>query len=392
VQKYIFILGRSYELCRVELEAVFKALGADYRVEYFSGQILVITSQGIDYKVVGKKLAGIVKIAKISGESELNLEKLEKGLGDLLIGDQKERIEFGLSFFNYKISLSDFRHLIFSIKKALKDNGFSVRAVLPKNGFELSSVVVAKQKLKELIIAKVDSKFIIGETVWVQDFELWNKKDYGRPISVIKAGMLPPKVARMMVNLRLLGGMKSDNKIMLDPFCGVGTILAEGLASGLTVIGSDNLPSQVENTRRNLDWFKKEFKIDSDYKLVACEAENISNKLSKPVDFIVTEPYLGPLELGEKKLDIKKINKIVDQLEDFYIKCFINWQKILVEGGVVVIALPSYDLSYLNRGEIRVKRVIDNREKLGYNLIAGPLVYSREKAVVRRNIYILKRI
>ena len=35
----------------------------------------------------------------------------------------------------------------------------------------------------------------------MQDFEQWGARDYGRPSRDAVRGMLPPKLARMMVNL-----------------------------------------------------------------------------------------------------------------------------------------------------------------------------------------------
>lgn len=72
------------------------------------------------------------------------------------------------------------------------------------------------------------------------------KRPYFKPIS------LDPRVARAMANLAC-----PDGGALLDPFCGTGGILMEGLGSGLQVFGSDADSRMVWGSRENLEWGQK---------------------------------------------------------------------------------------------------------------------------------------
>ena len=93
---------------------------------------------------------------------------------------------------------------------------------------QLSHVEVLK---KNLVENKAEVLFCVGkEETWVANhravhnpFE-FQKRDIYKPIQRKIFGM-PPRLARIMVNLSAC----TPGKVLLDPFCGVGTILQEAL-------------------------------------------------------------------------------------------------------------------------------------------------------------------
>lgn len=351
---YAFILGNTPELSISEIESTVP-FNSKQRLD---NEILEISSDEIIPEKLINKLGGTVKIAQYLGDYNNNLIQYF----DPPAGGSK-KIEFGISQYNTNINI---KKLSQELKKHLPRSRF----VLPKNNI-LSSVVVKKQKLLELVIVKNK----IFKTVAVQDFEDWNKRDYGRPAADPKAGMLPPKVARMMVNIA-----KVKNGTILDPFCGVGTILSEALIMGINVIGADISPKAVQFSRKNLDWIKKEYKTDNKYDILVKDAKLIS---LKSVDAIVTEPYMGPINPTRDT-----IGGIIKNLEDLYMGCFLNWRSLLKKGGSIVMAFPSFNFSGL---EFSVKSPIDKLHELGYTFCRGPITYSRPQAVVKRNIYVLTK-
>lgn len=303
--QYLFILGNAPELAEEELLSVLP--NRDLSPATFN------------------LLGGTVKVAEIFSGSIA--EKLTEGK------NINERIIFGLSG---EVNIHDTKE----VKEELESLGFKARFVLPKAGEnELSSVVVTKQKVSEI--------YAIGgikaQTIWVQDWQDWGRRDYGRPAVDAHIGMLPPKVARMMINI-------SGGQTILDPFCGVGTILAEALTIGKQVFGSDINPAQIAKTKKNLEWLGKTCPLQ------VADARKI---IVPPVDAIVTEPFLGPAD-----------PKVLEQL---YLDCLKHWQKILKPHGRVVIALPF---------------VLDKTKVMGYSFVTGPFLYSRPQAKTRRHIYI----
>lgn len=303
------ILGNSPELAREELKSLLK-----FNEINFSPPVLTLET---DDEIPFDRLGGTIKVAV-----EANL-------------DESVTTDFGISDYTGKID-------ILSLSKKIKAET-GKRYVLPREGKILSSVVVKKQKLTELIFTDAG----IFKTIWVQDFEAWNVRDYGRPAVEAHIGMLPPKVARQMLNI-------ANGKTILDPFCGVGTILTEGLELGLNVIGSDIDSRQIERARKNLEFFGK------DAPLYVCDARKIKEKIP-PVDAIVTEADLGP-RLG---------------LEQLYAGCLLNWKSLVKPGGRVVMALPS-------------TAVVDKAMGMGYILDAGPFIYARPQAKIKRNILVFR--
>jgi len=278
---YLFIFGNSPHLSQAELSIFFP------NHTLISSDVAKIEGD-VDPSLWIARLGGTVKIAKVIA----HLSVLDpKSIADCLRNNSTQRISFGVSSYsnNFRVRST----FLQQVKDELVARGISARFVAPKGGNILSSVVVAKQELIELVVVGKEGDWTIGETIAVQDFEEWNKRDYGRPAADPKAGMLPPKVARMAVNLA------GEPKVLLDPFCGMGTILGEALLMGWSVFGSDISAEVIEKTRKNLEWLEgsdtstKKYPIlpvismeGSDTSMGKGNAENISDGFGDAFEFI----------------------------------------------------------------------------------------------------------
>lgn len=407
--EYIFILGNAGKLCAVELEQVLKSEKIFYKILSSTEQIFIInTNCELDAPGLLKILGGTVKIAKIF--QHLSSKKyLTSEISSLLKKIAAAKIIFGLSWHDKETHnhSNDIYQYSGEIKKKLEEQKFSARYVLPKENNELSSVVITKQKIKEIIIYQDGALFVLAETLGVQNFADWNKRDYQRPIAAPDKGMLPPKVARMMINIARGFYFNSNNKelTLLDPFCGMGTILAEALLLDIRVIAVDKDQKAIDGSKKNLEWLCLNYNLENKWETILADATHLSEKLERnTIDLIVTEPYLGPLIESDNRKQITVnnelitkegkivtpgyIERIIDGLERLYTGCLKDWSKILTKDGIAVIILPSY---LFNNREFFVKKVVDNCEKLGYSIEVGPLPYSRPLAIVKRNIYILRK-
>jgi tRNA G10 N-methylase Trm11 len=280
------------------------------------------------------------------------------------------------------------------MKEILATYGISGRFVMSKDD-ELSSVTVAREHIRELVLVQTNGSWIVGKTLAVQQFAQWAQRDYGRPFSDPKSGMLPPKVARMAVNIAL--GQHASGRVLYDPFCGMGTILAEALMRGATVLGSDQASDAVSKTKANLDWLvartpSASYRSENIFVSDATHASTVVAPNS--VDAIVTEPFMGSsgiaqsLIQGDNRDIAKHVKDTIRGLEKLYIGCFKDWLPILKDGGKVVIALPVYAVK---QREFFVKKVIDTLGVLGYTTVAGPIEYSRPQAVVRRRFFVFQK-
>ncbi len=403
MSRYVFVLGYAKELCLAELTAVLTPFSP--RIEILSsGLILAETQKPLEAASLQNTLGGTVKIGELISETpNLSAEVFFVLLRNFQASGK--RITFGLSF--YSPPSVDPHRLAQEIKDELASKHIPCRYILAKQGNELSSVVVFKNQLLEfLLIFKKDVGWMIAKTISVQDPDNWNSRDYGRPHASPKSGMLPPKVARMMVNIAMSnisakGGQKSKNKFtLLDPFCGMGTILAEAVLLGIKVIGSDKSKEVAAKAQKNLEWLTRMYQLgkEAKFQVLISDAGHIAEKFDKnSVDIIVTEPFMGRVYSKKETSLIQKgrpigvleIRNTLKGLEKLYKGAFKNWRGILRRDGIVTMAFPEIDFG---GQKYSVKSLVDTCENLGYTRVQGPLDYGRPQAVVRRKIYVFKKL
>lgn len=374
VKPTLFLFGRTPDLSYLELSSIFPT------ARRISPEAAIL-EQPVDYQNSIAILGGTVKVAEVVG---LISELTESALLETVLRECKDRhITFGIS------GVGGIRvpsGLTSSLKKMLTDRGITSRFVTTKHDEALSSVVVAKQHVTEFVVLKTGDTIILGVTRAVQDFEDWNKRDFGRPASDPKAGMLPPKVARMIVNIAL--PHRTDyHPTLLDPFCGSGTIVQEALLRGAAAVGSDISEKAIEHTQKNITWLKHTYPETASLftKLFVADATHLSKHIVKEsIDAIATEPYMGEVYPGKEK----NIKNILKGLEKLYIGSLREWATLVKPGSRVVMATPAY---VTKRGMMRVKNVIDRCEILGYTLLTGPIEYSRPQAIVKREFYVFEK-
>lgn len=378
---YLFIPGRTplltlHELYSMLPDASIRDLGAAY---------LVTVPDQLSEESLINELGGTVKIARVVGRTA-NITGSEL-ITYLTPETPGLRITFGISWYGMQ-SKDEYLH---EIKDGLAASGIVSRYVTGHGNEPLSSVVIAKDRVTELIIVRDNDDFIIGRTRAVQDFEQWGERDMGRRFADARAGMLPIKVSRMVVNIAL--GKNARGKSLLDPFCGMGTIVNEAAMRGAYGRGSDVSGIAIEKAKQNVRSI--EDKVPSGTHLpefFVADATHVSEYIApSSIDAVVTEPYMGPTSLGDSKKAVnfsaEKIKNVLKGLGKLYIGSLNEWRKILKPGGIVIIAIPVYSIG----GRMfSVKNTVDRCENLGYTRLVGPIEYSRPLATVRRNFYILR--
>ena len=378
-----FIFGRTPHLSLLELQSFYPK--AAPLIEGVS-----IVSEDVDSQKMIHLLGGTVKIVDIvSKMPELDTDLL---FSELVTHVQDRHITFGISAYG-RAHVT--QAILTACKKLLSARGISARYVETKQNETLSSVVISKQQVTELVVIGDATEYWIGITRAVQDFEDWNARDFGRPAPDPKAGMLPPKVARMIVNIALAGSSPASDRhpMLLDPFCGVGTIVAESLLRGANTVGSDISEEAVANAKKNLEWLRRQYSsIDPLYaNIIVADATHLSGHVaSGSIDAIATEPFMGETVDSKdvSKLTPDKVKNVLKGLEKLYIGALREWASLLKPKARVVMAMPVY---MIHRRILRVKNVVDRCESLGYTLLTGPIEYSRPQAVVRREFYIFQK-
>jgi len=379
---YFFILGSHPLISQAEIQALFPQDKGEILVNHV---FLLTTDQEIDAQKLIRQLGGTIKIGVIDGElkdfRKLGVLERIKKIINPITKDTVGKFNFGFSDYanSGKINFSE---LGMEIKKYLKLQGINCRWVVSREKI-LSSVVVEQNKLishgAEIVFITKSKQIIVGHTLAVQPFKELSYRDYGRPQRDDLSGMLPPKLAQIMINLsRIL----KDN-VILDPFCGSGTIITEAMLMGYqNIIGSDVSEKAVIDTNNNIKWIKEKFKTNNKkietYKLSATEL----TKKIKPhtIGAIITEPYLGP------QRGYQDINKTIIELEKLYSQSIGEFKKVLKPQGTIVMIWPMF----LTRNNNKQTYLKINPNITGFKRNKEPLVYGRPGQKVWREIVILK--
>ncbi len=426
--QYAFVLGRVYTLSLAELFSYFKTQGIEISIVDCSPEVLIVEVEAqLDVQKIQKALGGVVKILRIidvvkKREADSinfaleNYFKPSKIKTDFL-KNTKGKIQFGVSVYLLDSTVRAFgepKRVGMFIKRAMQDGGSSIRLVIPEfNSLTLASVVVTKNMLLEkgaeiCVLASTEHVYV-AKTIVVQDFEDYGRRDYQRPIRDDKQGMIPPKVAQIMLNF----AETKPGETMLDPFAGIGTIVQEGVLLGYRMLGSDINPVAIAGSETNLEWFRNRYKIPKGkFHVETADAKEVSKLVEnlikigafKSISGIVTEGYLGPMY--GKYPPRPEIDANFKELEELYTASFQDFLKFLPSGGKVVICLPAYK----NRDEYAMFPTLDFITKLGYNnvdlvpsILADSMpflkltdrktaIYDRKDQVVAREIVIFEKI
>jgi tRNA G10 N-methylase Trm11 len=429
--QYAFVLGRVYTLSLAELLAALpKLYTGEIKILEVSFEVLIIeTSTPLDVEKMQHALGGTIKILKIldfvkkrDGDSVnfalRNYFKPSKIKTDYL-KNQSGKIQFGVSIYLLDKALNEQaqgepKRLGMFIKRAMQDSGSSIRLVLPEfTALSLASVVVTKnlllQKGAEICVIVGVDRLYVGKTVAVQDFEDYGRRDYQRPVRDEKQGMLPPKVAQIMLNLAKVGSAD----VILDPFCGVATLVQEGVLLGFRMLGTDINPKAIAASEKNLEWFRNRYKVSPGrYHVEVSDALAVNHVIEtlgklgafKKVSAIVTEGYLGPMYATyPKKPEIEANFK---QLETLYRAAFEEFSKFLDKGSRVVICLPAYKHSLLGYAPMPS---LDFATGFGYNLVdiippevtkqfpflkltdRNTVIYDRKNQIIAREIVVFEK-
>ncbi len=266
-------------------------------------------------------------------------------------------------------------------KRRLKEEGINVRIINKKGEPILSSASIYHNKLlsngQEFVFFATEKQIYIGETASSQNPDDWSFRDMARPWRDAKNGMLPPKLARMMVNLSGLQG-----GVLLDPFCGSGTTLMEAGLLGFTLIGSDISEKALYQTDNNLTWLNEKGYEIGEVELHHTKASHAHLLISQPVDAIVTEPFLGTPRQGTESLE--QVREQVADLEHLYKESFAGLRNILNPGARLVIANPVHLLGTTEIEPNTPKILMD----LGYTFdkSSSNLLYKRDNQFVARRL------
>ena len=359
--QYLAVLGRQKEISLAELEALFND------VQIISDGLAVFTSKRMPEI---SRLGGTLKVA----------EKIKTPVLEFLAGFPDGKITFGVSDYSKKASKKSANLEAMKLKKILVRHGRSVRVVANTDAIlgtatSLHNGLYGKSPRKaELIKIESDWYRVIG----VQDIDAYSRRDQARPARDAKVGMLPPKLAQILINLC---GCLPKGSCVLDPFCGTGVVLQEALLMGYRAYGTDISERMIEYTEKNLKYF--DF---SDFKLEVGDAT--SCEWSK-IDAVACEGYLGkPMSRMPSEVELKEQKQECGSIVLGFLK---NLLPQIKSGTPVTIAMPAW---LTETGKYSRLLILDEIKDMRYNVSnksCEGLLYHREGQIVARDIIILRK-
>ena len=377
IYSHIALLGRQPELGLVELESILGAEG----VEAFGRQSAVLAA-GPDIDSLG----GVQKLGRIiyQGPAADLVTVLDIKL--LPVYDKKTPI--AVSFYGLRATTRFVLSTGLELKNRLRHEGRSIRLITPTAG---TAATVAQLKHNrvledgfELMVVLSKQEMIIALTQQIQNIDWYSRRDYDRPARSAKVGMLPPKLAQILINT-------TSAPMVVDPFCGTGVIPQEALLLGRSALGSDLSPEMTSASTQNLTWLQEQRPQVTGFWQVMPPTDARLFKLPKTECAIVSEGYLGPNMIHEPATP--QLAAVKAELRGLYLESLAAWAPQLASGAQVALCVPAWrqgkTWSYLN--------VIDALPGLGYTMkvfkhAPERLLYARDDQIVGRQLLLIRKI
>jgi len=200
---YVAILGRQPALGVAELERVFGAKS----VTVVSDQAVCVNSEYLDVQRFG----GIPKAGQIVVNIPKNdWQKVSNKIIQLYVdklSSSTSKITLGISVYGFNIDAYVVQKTGIILKQKLKKLGINLR-LIPNSDPALNSAVshhnklgLSPNKIELLIVRANDGTIVIAESTGSQNITAYAQRDQNRPKRDTFVGMLPPKLAQIMINL-----------------------------------------------------------------------------------------------------------------------------------------------------------------------------------------------
>lgn len=349
--------------------------------------------------------------------------------------DHQSKITLGISTYNIDVKPHEIQKLGLSIKGGLKKRNTSLR-LIPNTDSALSTATshhnklgLSPNKIELLIVKSSSGKIIVASSTGSQNITAYANRDQARPKRDAFVGMLPPKLAQIMINLATgqlvdsnLHAVSDKNQYqrkaenndetkkpllpttyglqptssdlrptILDPFCGTGVILQEAALMGYSVYGTDLSDKMIRYSRDNLNWLIDSHHIQFEWYLHVDDA--MTAKWRQPISAVVCESYLGqPFSAPPSPAKLTEVTKNCNHIIIEFLK---NIRDQIETNTPICIAVPAWRDS---RGGFTHLPIVDNLARFGYkphefmNISQNDLLYYREDQIVAREILLITKI
>lgn len=366
MKKYVAVLGRQPLISVAELESLF-------------GEVQRLAPGLAEFRAAEKpdvrRLGGTLKIAE-----EVRLPELWQKL------PAEGKITLGVSDFSRGASAYLAQKEALKLKRNLVKTGRSVRVVPNKTAALSSATSIHNHLFSETKIEILKNGGRYYRVIGVQDIEGYVERDRKRPARDAKVGMLPPKLAQILINL--CGELPKGARV-LDPFCGTGVVLQEAALMGYVPYGTDLSERMVKYSEKNLEWLAERASLTS---FEVAEGDATSYQWTAPIDAVACEGYLGPpMSLAPAEIKLRQAKQECGAIILGFLK---NLAGQIRAETPVVMAIPAW---LRPDGSYERLNLLDEISNLRYNVCSfknlgqKDLLYHREGQVVAREIIVLRK-
>lgn len=372
------ILGRQPDISYAELLSLYPG-----KVSRLNEQCAQINADNVSLDRLGGsiKLGQLLTKIPLVPAQDLAKHLCTTDIAEAIATSSEGKLNFGLSLYDVKLSKAQQEALGLEVKKCFKKLGRNSRYIASKGQLTAAQIIHNNLLTKgaDIWVVRNSDSYYIATTTAIQDIAAYGERDHGRPARSAKVGMLPPKLAQIMINL----AAPQAGYRLLDPFCGTGVILQEATLLGLKAYGSDIEPKLIAMSQQNAEW------LGSKWDLEIGDATNL--QWSGSIDAVVTEGFLGPaLTKIPSSAELERLQTDSDHLTLQFLK---NLAPQIKSGTPVCITLPRWRRA---KGFSPVM-ILDQIAALGYTLkeflpiTYDHLLYVRADQIVGRQITVLTR-
>lgn len=388
---YIAILGRQPAIGIAELERVFGGKS----VEIFSSLSVKIETELFDIQKLGGVLKAGLVIAELPRSDWHQISQRIVQHYNSKWSSFEGKITLGISVYNSPVGGREIQKTGIILKQKLKKDGVSLR-LIPNAEPALSTATshhnklgLSANKVELIVVRSDDGNIIIAESTGSQNITAYASRDQERPKRDAFVGMLPPKLAQIMINLAI--GQNNQTPTILDPFCGTGVILQEALLMGYDVYGTDLSDKMIDFSEHNLNWLSDKFHKDFNFKL--SQGDAMTNKWPYEISAVACETYLGqPFSAPPSP---EKLQEVVKNCDHIITEFLINLRPQIKSGAQICIAIPAWRNKENGFTHLPLVKTV---ARYGYkphefrNVSQNDLLYYREDQVVARELLVLTKI
>ncbi|MHA1110154.1 MAG: TRM11 family SAM-dependent methyltransferase, partial [Promethearchaeota archaeon] len=386
------IFGRNPKLSQAELFSFLSSRSIDFTIHTSDDEYNILDIKGnMNSKRIAQFLAGTVKLGKIYISSNKKENLLELLHQENFYWEDTKTLNYAISSYGNGLQEPYFQDLFKKLFKEIKQKA-SLKKPNPSGLWN----ALQRKDFMDLLVFKSKSTIFLGRTIAAYNIKQ-NKKRYELRPHVEETISSSVRFSRILINLSQKTGGK-----LLDPFCGIGTVLQEAMLMGFDVVGSELQKDRVTHCKQNLEWIRTQYptsKSNSSYmfKVIQSDVRKLNEKLPKnSIDTIVTEPELGPFLKSIPSNN--EAQSIIKSLEDIYLSTFRVADSLLKPDGTFIMVLPQIEAtngkkiqpniqSLTNGTRLKSISTLPNKE----NAISFPIYYKETWHRIGRLIYLFRK-